>query len=45
LLPVTKGISVDPNGKGFYLLTATSQSATASQLVSVTLPLDKTCVS
>ncbi len=44
-LPVAKGMFVDSAGKGFSLLTATNESATASQLVSVTLPLGKTCVS
>jgi serine/threonine protein phosphatase PrpC len=44
-LPMVKGVAVDPKGTGFYMLALTGQKATTSQLVSVTLPLEKTCIS
>jgi serine/threonine protein phosphatase PrpC len=44
-LPTVKGVAVDPKGNGFYMLALTNQKASASQLVSVTLPVGKTCIS
>ena len=44
-LPTVKGVAVDPKGNGFYMLALTGQKTSASQLVSVTLPLGKTCIS
>ena len=43
--PIVKSMAVDPKGSGFYMLTLTGQKASTSQLVSVTLPLKKTCIS
>jgi hypothetical protein len=39
-----KGVSVDPKGNGFYLLTQNGQSEATPQLVFVSLPLQKTCL-
>jgi serine/threonine protein phosphatase PrpC len=44
-LPTVKGVAVDPKGNGFYMLALTGLKAPASQLVSVTLPSEKTCIS
>ncbi|HEY5005606.1 MAG TPA: hypothetical protein VII61_20760, partial [Ktedonobacteraceae bacterium] len=44
-LPTVKGVAVDPKGNGFYMLALTGQKTSASQLVSVTLPVGKTCIS
>ncbi len=44
-LPNVKSVAVDPKGNGFYMLALTGQNAAPSQLVSVTLPLGKTCIS
>ncbi|MBA2393917.1 MAG: Stp1/IreP family PP2C-type Ser/Thr phosphatase [Ktedonobacteraceae bacterium] len=44
-LPTVKSVALDPKGTGFYMLALTGQNAATSQLVSVTLPLEKTCIS
>ncbi len=44
-LPTVKSVAVDPKGNGFYMLALTGQNAAPSQLVSVTSPLGKTCIS
>jgi len=38
-----KGVTVDPKGNGFYLLTQDGQNRT-TQFVTVNLPLQKTCL-
>jgi serine/threonine protein phosphatase PrpC len=43
-IPPAQSVAVDPKEMAFYLLTPTGQSTPASQLVSVNLPLQPSCV-
>ncbi len=43
-LPQAQGVAMDPKGNAFYLLAPTGQNTSASQLVSVNLPLQKSCL-
>jgi serine/threonine protein phosphatase PrpC len=43
-LPPAQGVAMDPNGNAFYLVAPTANNAPTSQLVSVNLPLQPSCV-
>jgi serine/threonine protein phosphatase PrpC len=43
-IPPAQGVTVDPNGHGFYLLAPTGPNTPAAQLVSVNLPFPKSCM-